>query len=95
MDPNWQALPSRIMATIKIEKNRFAVQFEGRGADGKNDHFRSFYTLSGKPIAVRQRDTRPMGARYGLRSKDLPRTSALQAIYGSYEAFPVRLRASR
>jgi hypothetical protein len=75
---------TRIMATIKIEKSRFAVQFDGRGADGKNDHFRSFYTLAGKPIAIRQRDTRPIGERYGMRSKDMPRTSALQAIYGSY-----------
>ena len=73
------------MATIKIEKSRFAVEFEARGADGKRYHFRSFYTLAGKPIAIRQRDARPIEERYAyLRSKHKLRSSALQGIYGSY-----------
>jgi hypothetical protein len=72
-----------IMATIEIENKRFAVDFEGLGPGGKSAHFRSFYTASGKPVAIRQPDRRSIHERYGRRYPDYPRSRARQGIYDS------------
>lgn len=69
------------MATIKIENKRFAVDFDALGADGKSAHFRSLYTPSGKPIAIRQPDTRSIRERYGRRYEDFPRSTVREGIY--------------
>jgi hypothetical protein len=71
------------MATIKVENRRFAVDFDALDADGKSAHFRSFYTQSGKPIAIRQLDTRSFRERYGRRYEDYPRSAVRQGIYDS------------
>ena len=72
-----------ITATIKIENKRFAVDFDALDADGKSAHFRSFYTPSGKPVAIRQPDTRSIRERYGRRYKDYPHSTVREGIYDS------------
>src|SRR5438045_3287070 len=72
------------MAIILTKNRRFTVEFDARTAEGKVDHFQSSYTPTGKPIALRKRDTRSLRDRYMQRYKDRGRTTQRQGIYEVY-----------
>jgi len=71
------------MANIKIEKGKFAVQFDALGKDGKSAHFRSFYSLKGEPLRIRVPDNRSILRRWRPEWRDRPRSKVRQGIYSS------------
>src|SRR5439155_26334917 len=66
------------------EKHKFTVEFEALASNRKAGHFQSIYTPSGKPVVVRQPDTRSLSERYKHRFKNRRRTTERQGIYGDY-----------
>jgi len=84
------------MATIKVENERFVVEFSALSAEGQPVHFRSIYAPDGEPIAIRQPDTRSSKERYQY--QDEPRSTVRQGIYealslGGYLVFIDKLES--